>query len=248
MDLGLEGKACVVTGSSRGIGAATGKLLEQEGARVLGVSRSGEGFTADVTDPGAGEQIVAECEERFGGIDVLVNNAGTSSVVALEELTDDEWQDQWELNVMASMRLMRAAAPRMAERGGGSIVNVASSSGKRPSSTNAAYSVAKAAQLSLSRAYADAWAGRGVRVNAVTPGPVETELWTGRGQMADQAATARGQDRDEVLEAQAAKIPIGRFGTPEEIAGVIAVLCSGVASDVTGAAWSVDGGTVPVII
>jgi 3-oxoacyl-[acyl-carrier protein] reductase len=248
MDLGLEGKACVVTGASRGIGAATAKLLEQEGARVMGVSRNGEDHRADVTDPGAGEQIVAECERRFGGIDVLVNNAGTSSVVALEELTDEEWQDQWELNVMASMRLMRAAAPRMAERGGGRIVNVASSSGKRPSSTNAAYSVAKAAQLSLSRSYADAWAGRGVLVNAVTPGPVETELWTGRGQMADQAATARGQDRDEVLESQAAKIPLGRFATPEEIAGVIVVLCSSLAADVTGAAWSVDGGTVPVII
>jgi 3-oxoacyl-[acyl-carrier protein] reductase len=248
MDLGLEGKACVVTGASRGIGAATAKLLEQEGARVMGVSRNGDDHRADVTEPGAGEQIVAECERRFGGIDVLVNNAGTSSVVALDELTDEEWQDQWELNVMASMRLMRAAAPRMAERGGGRIVNVASSSGKRPSSTNAAYSVAKAAQLSLSRSYADAWAGRGVLVNAVTPGPVETELWTGRGQMADQAATARGQDRDEVLESQAAKIPIGRFGTPEEIAGVIVVLCSAVAADVTGAAWSVDGGTVPVII
>jgi 3-oxoacyl-[acyl-carrier protein] reductase len=248
VDLGLEGKACVVTGASRGIGAATARLLVQEGAQVLGVSRSGGDFQADVTDPAAADRIVAECEERFGGIDVLVNNAGTSSVVALDELTDEEWQDQWDLNVMASMRLMRAAAPRMVERGGGSIVNVASSSGKRPSSTNAAYSVAKAAQLSLSRAFADAWAGRGVRVNAVTPGPVETELWTGRGQMADQAATARGQDRDEVLESQAAKIPIGRFGTPEEIAGVIVVLCSGVTADVTGAAWSVDGGTVPVII
>jgi 3-oxoacyl-[acyl-carrier protein] reductase len=248
MDLGLEGKACVVTGASRGIGAATARLLAAEGAQVLGVSRSGSDFQADVTDPSAAGQIVAECVERFGGVDVLVNNAGTSSVVALDELTDEEWQDQWDLNVMASMRLMRAAAPRMAERGGGSIVNVASSSGKRPSSTNAAYSVAKAAQLSLSRAYADAWAGRGVRVNAVTPGPVETELWTGRGQMADQAATARGQDRDEVLEAQAAKIPIGRFGTSEEIANVVVVLCSGLTADVTGAAWSVDGGTVPVII
>jgi 3-oxoacyl-[acyl-carrier protein] reductase len=248
MDLGLEGKACVVTGASRGIGAATAKLLEQEGAQVLGVSRSGDDFQADVTDPGAGEQIVAECERRFGGIDVLVNNAGTSSVVALEELTDEEWQEQWELNVMASVRLMRAAAPRMAEQGGGRIVNVASSSGKRPSSSNAAYSAAKAAQLSVSRAYADAWAGSGVLVNAVAPGPTETGLWTGRGQMADQAAAAQGRDRDEVLESQAGKVPIGRFGTPEEIANVIVVLCSALASNVAGAAWSVDGGSVAVII
>ncbi len=248
MDMGLEGKACVVTGASRGIGAATQRLLEAEGARVLGVSRGGDGFQADVTEPEAGERIVAECVERFGAIDVLVNNAGTSEIKPLEELEDADWQAQWELNVMASMRLMRAAAPRMVERGGGRIVNVSSSSGKRPSGTNAAYSVAKAAQLSLSRAFADAWAAKGVLVNAVTPGVVGTGLWMDEGGMADQVARARGQSRDEVIEAQAAKVPIGRFGTDEEVASIVVVLCSALASNVAGAAWSVDGGSVPVII
>jgi len=247
MDLGLQDKACVVTGASRGIGAAVARLLEEEGAQVLGVSRS-QGFQADVTDPGAAARIVAECEDRFGGIDVLVNNAGTSEVKPLGELEDADWQAQWEVNVMASMRLMKAACPRMAERGGGRVVNVSSSSGKRPSSTNAAYSVAKAAQLSLSRVFADAWADRGVLVNAVTPGMVASQLWMGEGGMADQLAARTGKTRDEVVAEKAASQPVGRYGTEEEVAAVVVMLCSRQAANVTGAAWSVDGGAVPVII
>ena len=247
MDLGLNGKACVVTGAGRGIGAAVARLLEDEGAHVLAVSRS-QGFQADVTDPGAAERIVAECEARFGGIDVLVNNAGTSEIKPLDQLEDADWQAQWELNVMASMHLMRVACPKMAERGGGRVVNVSSSSGKRPSQTNAAYSVAKAAQLSLSRVYADAWAGRGVLVNAVTPGIVASPLWMADGGMADQLAKRSGQTREEVVAEKAAAQPVGRYGTEEEIAAVVVMLCSKQASNVAGAAWSVDGGAVPVII
>jgi 3-oxoacyl-[acyl-carrier protein] reductase len=247
VDLGLEGKACIVTGASRGIGLATVKMLKGEGANVVPVSRS-DGFAVDVTEPDAGERIVAECEERFGAVDALVNNAGTTEVQPLEELTDEDWRRQWELHVMASMRLMRAAAPRMAERGDGRIVNVCSSSGKRPSLTNPAYSVTKAAQLSLSRVFADAFARRGVLVNAVTPGPVETPLWMAEGGLADQTAEAQESSRDEVLAAARDKLPLGRFGTEEEIAATIVFLCSARASNVTGAAWSVDGGAVPVII
>jgi len=148
---------------------------------------------------------------------------------------------------MASMRLMRAFAPRMAEAGGGRIVNVSSSSGKRPSSNlDAAYSVTKAAQLSLSRVFADLWAARGVLVNAVAPGPVEDELWTEPGGLADQLAARRGSDRQEVLESSRARLPVGRMATPEEIAAAIVFLCSERASNVTGASWSVDGGSVPV--
>jgi 3-oxoacyl-[acyl-carrier protein] reductase len=247
MDLGLTGKACVVTGAGSGIGAAIAKLLEQEGAQVLGVSRSA-GFQADVTEPGAAERIVAECEARFGGIDVLVNNAGTSEAKPLYELEDGDWQGQWELHVMGPMRLMRVAAPRMAARGGGRIVNVCSSAGKRPSLTNAAYSVTKAAQLSLSRVFADAHAAEGVLVNAVAPGAVASPLWLADGGLADQVAAAKGISREEAVEAQASKIPTGRFGTPEEVAGIVVVLCSEIASNVSGAAWSVDGGAVPIHI
>jgi 3-oxoacyl-[acyl-carrier protein] reductase len=249
MDLGLQGKACIVTGATRGIGRATVRLLEAEGALVLAVARSGEGaFHADVTKPSDAERIVAACVERFGGVDVLVNNAGTSFVRPLEELGDDDWQGQWELNVMGPMRLMRAAAPRMAEAGGGRIVNVCSSSGKRPSLTNVAYSVTKAAQLSLSRHFADRWVGDGVLVNAVAPGPVSSPLWLADGGLADQAAAARDTTREQALSAQQAKVPLGRFAEPEEIASVIVYLCSERASTVAGASWSADGGTVPSFI
>jgi 3-oxoacyl-[acyl-carrier protein] reductase len=260
MDLGLRDRVCVVTGASQGIGLEISRRLVGEGGRVLMIARTegplraaaeeigADWLAADVTDPECDERIVATCAEQMGGIDVLVNNAGTSSSVVLEELTDAEWYAQFELNVMASMRLMRAAAPRMAARGWGRIVNVSSSSGKRPGQRNVAYSVAKAAQLSLSRAYADAYAKDGVLVNAVTPGPVATELWTGGGGMADQIARAEGSGREEVLEATAAKVPLGRLGTPQEIADVVAFLCSERAAYVTGAAWSADGGSVNIII
>jgi 3-oxoacyl-[acyl-carrier protein] reductase len=265
MNLGLAGKACVVTGASRGIGLVIARALCAEDAAVLLIARGEDALRAaaedcaaaggraewlvlDVTEPDAGERLVAECERRFGSIDVVVNNAGTSSVTPLEELTDAEWQAQWELNVIGPMRLMRAAAPRMAERGWGRIVNVASSSGKRPSSTNMAYSVGKAAQLSLSRAFADLYVGQGVLVNAVAPGPVESELWMGEGGLADQLAMARGVSREEALEAQRSRVPIGRYAGEEEIASVVVFLCSERASYVAGAAWSVDGGTVQVII
>src|SRR5215207_6719002 len=242
MDLGIEGRTAVVTGASRGIGAATAALLEAEGARVVAVSR---GAGVDVTAPDAAERIA---ELAGAPVDILVNNAGTSFAKALDELTDDDWNGQWELHVLASMRLMRAFAPGMAERGWGRIVNVASSAGKRPSLTNAAYSVTKAAQLSLSRVFADTYAADGVLVNSVAPGAVESSLWVGSGGLADQVAEARGITREEALEAQSGKIPLGRFGTEEEIANVVVFLCSERASDVSGASWSVDGGTVPLFI
>jgi len=249
MDLGLQGRACIVTGATRGIGAAVVALLEAEGASVLAVARSGDGaFHADVTDPRAAERIVAECVERHGRVDVLVNNAGTSFVRSLDELSDDDWQGQWELNVLGPMRLMRVAAPRMAKAGGGRIVNVCSSSGKRPSMTNVAYSVTKAAQLSLSRHFAERWVGEGVLVNAVAPGPVTSSLWLDSGGLADQLAEARGVSREEALETQQAKVPLGRYAEPEEIAAVVVFLCSERASTVVGAAWSADGGTVPSFI
>jgi 3-oxoacyl-[acyl-carrier protein] reductase len=259
MDLGLAGTVSVVTGASKGIGVETARRLAAEGARVLLVGRGaealdaaaaevgGEALVADVTRPADAERIVARAEE-LGGIGVLVNNAGTSYARPLDELTDEDWREQYELHVLGPMRLMRAAAPLMAARGGGRIVNVTSSAGKRPSLTNAAYSVTKAAQLSLSRTFADAWAAEGVLVNAVAPGPVASPLWMAPGGLAEQTAAARGISREEAIAAQEGKVPLGRFAEPGEVADVIVFLCSARASTVTGAAWSADGGAVAIIV
>jgi 3-oxoacyl-[acyl-carrier protein] reductase len=264
MELGLGGRACVITGGSRGIGLAAARQLRVEGASVLLLGRSADALraaadelgggaavgwlVADVTDPETPARALDRCEERFGRLDVLVNGAGTSSVRAIEELTDEDWQAQWELNVMASMRMMRAAIPVMRDQGWGRVVNISSSSGKRPGQRNVAYSVAKAAQLSLSRAYADAYAKDGVLINAVTPGPVASELWLAPGGLVDQTVAARGGTREEVLDAAAAGLPRRQLARVEEIAAVIVFLCSEPAANVAGVAWSVDGGAVPVII
>jgi 3-oxoacyl-[acyl-carrier protein] reductase len=245
MNLGLEGKVCVVTGGTRGIGAASARMLSQEGAQVLTVARHGADVELDVTAPDAGERVLDACPEPPWA---LVNSAGTSQARALDELTDADWQEQWDLHVMAPMRLMRAFAPAMAATAGGRIVNVSSSSGRRPSRRlDAAYSVTKAAQLSLSRVFADTFAAQGVLVNAVTPGAVEGELWKEEGGLADQIAARTGSTRDEVLAATRSSPPLGRMGTDDEVAAVIVFLCSERASNVTGAAWAVDGGSVPVI-
>ncbi len=266
MDLGLSERACVVTGASRGIGRETARMLCAEGARVLLVARGAEalaeavescagaggeaaGLPADVAEPEAAERIVAEASERFGALDVLVNNAGTARWRDLDDVPDEDWYAAWEVNVMAPLRLMRAAVPGMRERGWGRIVNVASTAAKRPSAAMAEYSVAKAAELSLSRLFADRYAADGVLVNAICPGPVKSEMWMAEGGLLDQSKAMGGHEtREEALEAAGAKRPIGRLAEVEEIAGAIAFLCSEQASYVAGAAWSVDGGTVQVII
>ena len=270
MDLGLAGRACVVTGASRGIGRETARQLCAEGANVLLVARSEErlakavedataaagesagtaaALALDVTDPDAGERMLAAATERFGRLDALVNNAGAAAWRDLDDIPDEDWRAQYELNVMAPLRAMRAAAPAMAERGWGRIVNVCSTAGKRPSAAMAEYSVAKAAELSLSRLFADRYAAKGVLVNAVCPGPVESELWMEPGGLLDQSQELSGAaSREEALREAGAKRPIGRLATADEIAAAIVFLCSERASYVAGAAWSVDGGTVQVII
>ena len=246
MNLCLDGRVCVVTGATRGIGAATARMLAQEGARVLSVARHDADLELDVTEPDAGERVLEACPAAPWA---LVNAAGFSRTRSLDELTDADWHEQWELHVMGPMRLMRALAPAMAGAGGGRVVNVSSSSGKRPSGRlDPCYSVTKAAQLSLSRVFADAWAVRGVLVNAVTPGPIESETWTAAGGLAEQIAARSGKSRDEVLEATGSGLPLGRMGTDDEVAAAIVFLCSERASNVVGAAWSVDGGSVPTII
>lgn len=261
MDLGLRDRVCVVTGSTGGIGLATARLLAEEGARVVVCGRMAErverarreagaalGVACDLSEAPAPGALIAETIAKLGCVDCLVNNVGDAYQTTFEELSDQQWEAMWQLNVMSYVRSIRAAVPGMRERGEGVIVNVSSTAAKRPSIGMPNYSVTKAAVLSLSRLVADLYAKDGIRCNAVAPGPTATAAWLGAGGLADQQAARTGRTRQEVLAAVGGGRPLGRLAEPEEIAAAIVFLCSERARYVTGAAWSVDGGTVPIII
>ncbi len=261
MDLGLRDRVCLVTGSTSGIGLETARLLAAEGARVAVCGRDAErveqarretgaalGVAGDLSEPGAPSELVGELREALGHVQCLVNNVGEAYQISFEELSDRHWDDMWQLNVMSYVRCIREVLPGMRQAGTGAIVNVASTAGKRPSTGMPNYSVTKAAVLSLSRLVADLYAKDGIRCNAVAPGPTATRAWLAEGGLADQQAARTYKTREEVIRAVGAGRPLGRLAEPEEIASVIAFLCSDRASYVTGAAWSADGGTVPIII
>jgi 3-oxoacyl-[acyl-carrier protein] reductase len=258
MDLGLEGAVCIVTGAGGAIGSATSAALAAEGARVLLVGRRESTLEAaaadcrdrasilacDVTAPGAAEQATGHCIERFGRIDVFVHCAGSTTFHPLPELTEEELALQWEINVIALFRFLRIVAPHMAERGSGSIVSVASISGRRPSPANVAYGATKSAQLALVRGFAETYASRGVIVNSVLPGPIDTRMWRG---VTEAAAAARGADFETLAGELIASLPRRGLGSPEDVAAVIALLASPLAANVVGSAWTVDGGATPQI-
>jgi NAD(P)-dependent dehydrogenase (short-subunit alcohol dehydrogenase family) len=220
VDLGIAGRGCVVTGASRGIGLETAKLLVADGVSVLLVTRAADRLAeaaeacrefatggaavahlaVDVTADDAAGQILEAAAAELGSLDVLVNNAGTAVWRDLDEVPEADWYAAWELNVMAPMRLMKAVVPAMAERGWGRVVNVSSTAGKRPSQQIGEYSVAKAAQLSLSRLYADRYVKQGVLINAVCPGVTASEMWMESGGLLDQAQEMQGAaNREEAL-------------------------------------------------
>ena len=261
MDLGLDGRVCLVTASTSGIGLATARLLVAEGARVAVCGRDSDrveharreagaelGAVADLGEPAAPEALVDEVSNALGAVEVLVNNVGDAYHIAFEDVSDTQWDEMWQLNVMSYVRSIRAVLPAMRAARSGVIVNVSSTAGKRPSTGMPNYSVTKAAILSLSRLVADLYAKHGIRCNAVAPGPTATAAWLGDGGLADQQARTSGRTREEVLQSVGAGRPLGRLAEPDEIASVIAFLCSERAAYVTGAAWSADGGTVPIII
>jgi 3-oxoacyl-[acyl-carrier protein] reductase len=256
VDLGLKDRVCVVTGSTAGIGKEAARLLAEEGARVVTCGRrdSGPGVgeelhvAADLAEPSAPAALIGEAERAVGAVDCLVNNVGVAYQRSFEDLTERDWEELWQLNVMSYVRAIQAVVPGMRERGFGRIVNVSSTAGKRPSAGMPDYSVTKAAVLSLSRLVADVYAKDGITCNAVAPGPTASPAWLEPGGLADQAAERSGKTREEVLDGVAKGRPLGRLADPAEIAAVIAFLCSDRANYVTGAAWSADGGTVPIII
>jgi len=261
MDLGLRDRVCLVTASTSGIGLETARLLVGEGARVAVTGRDQDraeqarqetgaalAVACDLAEPAAPDALVATTTEALGPVECLVNNVGEAYQIGFEELTDEQWDALWQLNVMSYVRCIRAVLPGMKDAGSGVIVNGSSTAGKRPSAAMPNYSVTKAAVLSLSRLVADLYAKDGIRCNAVAPGPTATGAWLSEGGLADQQAARSYKTRVEVIEAVGAGRPLGRLAEPEEIASVIAFLCSERASYVTGAAWSADGGTVPIII
>jgi 3-oxoacyl-[acyl-carrier protein] reductase len=261
VDLGLTDRVCIVTGSTAGIGRETARLLAEEGAQVVVSGRNPEtvesaraevgatlGVAGDLADPDAPAELVHRAEEALGRVDCLVNNVGLAVQTSFEEVADEDWDSMWQLNVMSYVRAIRAVLPGMQERGFGRIVNVSSTAAKRPSAGMPNYSVTKAAVLSLSRLVADVYAKEGILCNAVTPGPTASPAWLAPGGLADQAAERTGKSREEVLDGVGRGRPLGRLAEPGEIASVIAFLCSDRANYVTGAAWSADGGTVPIII
>jgi 3-oxoacyl-[acyl-carrier protein] reductase len=257
MDLGLRDRTCLVTGSTAGIGLETARLLVAEGADVVVTGRdaarveqakqdsgAAAGIVADLSTPDGPAKLLAEA----GPVECLVNNVGEAYQVSFEDLTDQQWDSMWQLNVMSYVRCIRAVLPAMRAAGRGVIVNVSSTAGKRPSTGMPNYSVTKAAVLSLSRLVADLYAKDGIRCNAVAPGPTATGAWLGEGGLADQQAARSSNTRVEVIEAVGKGRPLGRLAEPEEIAAVVCFLCSERSSYVTGSAWSADGGTVPIII
>ena len=262
VDLGLAKRVCLVTGGSSGIGLATARELHREGALVAICARDaarleaardeiGKGVLAITCDLASAEgpaAAVAATFEHFGRLDVLVNNVGRVQVARWDELSDADWEASWQINVMSYLRAARAALPHLRASDQARIVNVSSTAGKRPSTSMPDYSVTKAAVLSLSRLLADELTKDGILVNAVCPGPTATPIWLAPGGIGDQSAARAGTDRETALAAAGRGRPIGRLAEADEIAAVIVLLASARASYVTGAAWSVDGGTVPIII
>jgi len=264
MDVRMDGRVAVITGASTGLGLAMAKEFAASGGSVALLARKAdtlatakaevqkaagksngrfEAYSCDVSKAQPIADTFKKVVADFGKVDIVVNNAGISHAKAFDTVTDEDWQGDLDLKLFAAIRLCRAALPGMRERGAGTIVNVSSTAAKRPSTGMPDYSVMKAALLSFSRLVADLYAKDGIRCNAVTPGPTATQAWLGDGGLADQQG-----ERDAVLAKVAAGRPLGRLAEPEEIAAVVVFLCSDRAAYVTGAAWSADGGTVPIII
>ncbi|MCW2950581.1 MAG: short-chain dehydrogenase/reductase, partial [Thermoleophilia bacterium] len=226
---------------------AAGRSITEAGSRARMPGRV-LALTGDMSDPHVPARVASEVEDSLGPIDVLVNNVGLAYQATFAEVTDEQWDYLWQLNVMSYVRMTRAVVPSMQARGTGAIIHVSSTAGKRPSVGMANYSVTKAAVQSLARLVADTYAGDGIRSLSICPGPTTSEAWLEDGGLADQVAGAKGISHREALVAAGKGRPIGRMAEPDEIAAAIVFAASPRASYVTGAAWSVDGGTVPVII
>ncbi|MYR07510.1 SDR family oxidoreductase [Gordonia sp. SID5947] len=261
MDLGLMGKIAVVTGASKGIGLAVTKALTAEGAHVVAGSRSGGAelerledagtvsfVPVDLSTPG-GPIALIERAEALGGVDILVNNAGsvTPRPDGFASVTDEQWLASWTLGVMATVRTTRAAIPQLVRRGGGSIVTISSVNAFLPDPGVIDYCAAKAALSNICKSLSKEYGAEGIRVNTVSPGPVATDLWLGKGGVAETIAGAPGESAARVADTAAAESVTGRFTTPDEVADVVLFLAGDKAGNVTGSDFTIDGGLIKTL-
>lgn len=263
MDLELKGKIAVITGGSVGIGLAVAEALAQEGVHLLLCARNEErvvaeaqrianqygveaiGIQADVSKADAIEHLIAQTQQHFGGVDILINNAGTGSEEKIMDAPDDKWQYYWDLHVMAAVRLSRGLAPFMQARGGGVILNNASICATQPLGYEPIYNTTKAALVMFSKCLANELIPHNIRVNTVNPGLVLTPDWRKTATILTQGTERTPDDYlDQIAKDNA---PIGRFATPEEIAHFFVFLCSPRASYSVGSSYYVDGGWLNVI-
>jgi 3-oxoacyl-[acyl-carrier protein] reductase len=261
MDLGLNGKVALITGGSEGIGKAAAEVLAEEGAHVVIVARRKEvleaaaagiraqsgskggsvlAIVADVTDAQAVERFVGEAVAHFGRLDIIVNNAGTSSAKPFQSATDEIWQEDLDLKLFAAIRVSRAAIPHLRKQGGGRIINITTVSGKQPGAKSVPTSVSRAAGIALTKALSKEFAADNILVNTVSVGVFKS------GQQ-ERAAARQNLALDQHYDKLGDGVPLGRVGEAREAANVIAFLASEAASYVTGASVNVDGGTSGVV-
>jgi NAD(P)-dependent dehydrogenase (short-subunit alcohol dehydrogenase family) len=261
MQLELEGKIAVVTGASRGIGLAAARALAAEGARVVAGARSSsaeldalvetapaEFVAVDLSTP-SGPVDLAAAALAHGPIDVLINNVGAARtrLGGFLNITDEDWTASLALNLMATVRMTRAALPSMIAAGSGAIVTTSSVNAFLPDPAVLDYSAAKAAVANFSKSLSKEVAQHNIRVNTVSPGPVSTSLWLGDDGVAQTVARATGGDPAAVANQAAADAATGRFTTPEEVADLLVFLASARAGNVTGADFTIDGGLIKTL-
>ena len=267
MDLGIRGRAAIVTGGSKGIGFAIAQALAREGVRVLLAARDAERLeraaaeigplgdvaveAADVRREADCRRIVESCRRVFGQVDVLVNNAAATATGAAGflALRDEDWLASYEGSLLSAVRLSRLVIPEMAKRRWGRIVMIASTSGRQPDVVVPHYNAAKAAMINLSKTLANSFAADQVLVNCVCPGLVRTEALeaSARRRLEEQGVDTRELGDAEVVAryyGPRRPIPLGRIGEPSDVGGLVALLCSEQAAWITGACIDVDGGWV----
>jgi NAD(P)-dependent dehydrogenase (short-subunit alcohol dehydrogenase family) len=263
MNLDLKDKVAAITGGSVGIGLAVAEALAQEGVHLALCARNAErvaerandiatrygvktvGVPADVSQPGDIDRFVSQIEETFGGVDILINNAGTGSEEKILSAPDEKWQYYWDLHVMAAVRLSRALAPSMQQRGGGVIINNASICATQPLGYEPIYNTTKAALVMFSKCLANELIPMNIRVNTVNPGLILTPDWRKTATLLTQGTEMTADDYLDKIAKD--NTPIGRFGTPEELAHFFVFLCSPRASYCVGSSYYVDGGWLNVV-